>query len=98
MLDFKKFKKSQKTNNSEELAKTMATIAKKNNVSQIADIDQLKNIVFELASIDKIEQVVLAGGGLERDRDVLQIKYQKAIIAQNFEIIKLLDEINKKLK
>ena len=98
MLDFKKFKKPSKEDQKDELVKTMAVIAKKNNVADISDKDQLKNIVFELASVTKIENAVFQGGGMERDRDLLQLKYQKAIIEQNFLIIKLLDELNKKIR
>lgn len=64
-------------------------------LSNPQDIASMKNIVKELAGTGLIETGVSLGGGTERDIQKLQMFYLRAILEQNFIMIRQLDRITK---
>ncbi len=61
------------------------------------DIKSVRNIVTELAGTGMMEFGVTMGGAIDRDFLQLQTYYQRAIVEQNFIMIRQLDRISKKL-
>lgn len=59
------------------------------------DIASIKNIVNELAGTGLMEVGVSLGGGSDRDIQKLQMFYLRAILEQNFIMIRQLDRITK---
>ena len=60
-----------------------------------SDIESVKNIVSELSGTGLMEVGLALGGGSERDIQKNQMYYQRAMIEQNFIIIRQLDRITK---
>lgn len=63
-------------------------------LSDPRDIESVKNIVNELFGT-KLMEFGATFGGNERDFLELQTYYERAIVEQNFIIIRLLDKLNK---
>lgn len=61
------------------------------------DIQSVKKIVSELVGTGLMETGITLGGGNERDILKTQLYYQRAILEQNFIMIRQLDKISKKL-
>lgn len=60
------------------------------------DIASVKNIVSELVGMGVMETGIAFGGGSEKDIAKVQMHYQRAILEQNFIIIRLLDKLANK--
>ena len=67
-------------------------------LSDPKDIDSVKRIVAELCGTDLMELGVIFGAGNEKDFAKQQMYYQRAMIEQNFIIIRQLDRIAKLLE
>lgn len=63
------------------------------NLQNPEDIASVKNIVSELAGTGLIEFGIALGGGSERDIQKNMMFYQRAIVEQNFIMIRQLDRI-----
>ncbi len=61
------------------------------------DIASVKNIVTELAGTGMMEFGIALGGGNDRDIQKNMMYYQRAMIEQNFIMIRQLDRITKLL-
>ena len=61
------------------------------------DIESVKNIVTELSGTGLMELGITLGAGSDRDIQKNQLYYQRALIEQNFIIIRQLDRIAKLL-
>ena len=61
------------------------------------DIQSVRNIVSELRGTGLMELGITFGGGNDRDIQKNQMYYQRAILEQNFIIIRQLDRISKLL-
>ena len=61
------------------------------------DIESVKTIVSELLGTGIGELGIALGGGSEKDIARIQMYYQRAILEQNFIIIRQLDRLLKKL-
>lgn len=61
------------------------------------DIESVKTIVSELLGTGLMEFGATLGGGSEKDIAKIQMYYQRAMIEQNFIIIRQLDRLLKKL-
>lgn len=66
-------------------------------LSDPADLESVKRIVAELFGTDVFEFDALLTGDV-RNMTRIQMYYQRALVEQNFIIIRMLDRINKKLK
>lgn len=66
-------------------------------LSDPEDIESVRKIVSELVGTGLIELGATLGGGNDRDLQKLQVYYQRAIVEQNFIIIRQLDKISKAL-
>lgn len=66
-------------------------------LSDPADLESVKRIVAELFGTDVFELDALLTGDV-RNMTRIQMYYQRALVEQNFIIIRMLDRINKKLK
>lgn len=66
-------------------------------LSDPADLESVKRIVAELFGTDIFELDALLTGDV-RNMTRIQMYYQRALVEQNFIIIRMLDRINKKLK
>lgn len=66
-------------------------------LSDPADLESVKRIVAELFGTDVFELDALLTGDV-RNMTRNQMYYQRALVEQNFIIIRMLDRINKKLK
>ncbi|MDD6788822.1 MAG: hypothetical protein PUE04_01805 [Lachnospira sp.] len=62
------------------------------------DIASVADIVSDLYGTGGMQLGVTLGGGNDRDLQKIQMYYQRAIIEQNFIIIRQLDRLNKKLE
>lgn len=60
------------------------------------DINSVRNIVSELSGTGLMELGAALGGGSERDLQKVQMYYLRAIVEQNFIIIRQLDRLTKK--
>lgn len=91
----------------EKAAKKQAKIDQKNmellrkygleELQNPVDIASVKNIFNELSGTGLMELGVALGGGSDRDIQKNQMYYQRALIEQNFIIIRQLDRITKLL-
>lgn len=91
----------------EKAAKKQAKIDQKNlellrrygleELQDPADIESVKNIVSELSGTGLMELGITLGGGSDRDIQKNQLYYQRAMLEQNFIIIRQLDRITKLL-
>lgn len=61
------------------------------------DIESVKKIVSELVGTGLMEAGITLGGGTEKDILKTQLYYQRALLEQNFIMIRQLDRISKKL-
>lgn len=61
------------------------------------DVQSVKNIVSELAGTGLMELGITFGGGNDRDIQKNMMYYQRAILEQNFILIRQLDRIEKLL-
>lgn len=61
------------------------------------DIESVRRVVSELAGTGLMEAGITLGGGSDRDIQKNQLYYQRAILEQNFIIIRQLNALNKKL-
>lgn len=66
------------------------------NLSDPKDVESVRKIVSELTGTGLMEAGVLLGGGSEKDISRVQMVYQRAIVEQNFMIIRLLDKLTRK--
>lgn len=76
-------------------------LLKKYNLTALSDpedIESVRKIVSELVGTGLIEFGATLGGGNDRDLQKLQVYYQRAIVEQNFIIIRQLDKIAKSLE
>lgn len=62
------------------------------------DIASIRDIMLELAGTGFMEFGATFGGGSEKDVLKIQMYYQRAILEQNFIIIRQLDRISKALQ
>lgn len=94
------FKKDTTEDKRQKLIQDMAKVIAQNGLQEVSEPykEQVKNISQTLARVSDIEDVVLKGAGLQQDRELLNIYYEKALLEQNFLIIKLLDDTLKQLK
>ncbi len=61
------------------------------------DVESVRKIVTELAGTGLMEAGAALGGGSEKDLLKIQMYYQRALIEQNFIMIRQLDKIASKL-
>ena len=66
------------------------------NLSDPKDVESVRKIVSELTGTGLMEAGVLLGGGSEKDISRVQMVFQRAIVEQNFMIIRLLDKLTRK--
>ena len=64
-------------------------------LTDLKDIESVKRICLELAGSGYMEGAALLGGASEKDLLRQQMQYQRALIEQNFVIIRLLDKLSK---
>lgn len=62
-------------------------------LSDPRNIESVKEIASELMGTGLMETGITLGGGSEKDIAKVQMYYQKAILEQNFIIIRLLDKL-----
>ena len=67
-------------------------------LSHPEDVESVKTIVTELAGTGLMEFGVALGGGSEKDLLRIQMQYQRAMVEQNFIMIRQLDRIAKMLE
>lgn len=67
------------------------------NLENPEDIASVKNIVSELSGTGLVELGISLGGGSDRDIQKNMMYYQRAILEQNFILIRQLDRITKLL-
>lgn len=60
------------------------------------DVESVRQIATELTGTGLMELGVALGGGNEKDILKTQMAYERAIVEQNFIIIRLLDKLAKK--
>lgn len=79
----------------ERLAKEQKALEKYNltTLTDPADIESVKKIVEELTGTGLMELGITLGGGSEKDLLKIQMYYLRAIMEQNFIIIRLLDKL-----
>ena len=65
------------------------------NLSDPRDVESVKKIVSELTGTGLMEAGIALGGGNEKDILRTQMQYERAIVEQNFIIIRLLDRMTK---
>ena len=65
------------------------------NLSDPRDVESVKKIVSELTGTGLMEAGIALGGGNEKDILKTQMLYERAIVEQNFIIIRLLDRMTK---
>lgn len=68
------------------------------NLADPTDIASVKKIVEELLGTGMMEFGITLGGGSEKDIARVQLYYQRAILEQNFIMIRQLDKIASALK
>lgn len=68
------------------------------NLTDLQDIESVKKIVSELAGTGLMEAGITLGGGNEKDILKIQLYYQRAILEQNFILIRQLDRISSLLE
>lgn len=68
------------------------------NLTDPQDIESVKKIVSELAGTGLMEAGITLGGGNEKDILKIQLYYQRAILEQNFILIRQLDRISSLLE
>jgi hypothetical protein len=68
------------------------------NLGNIEDVESVKKIVQELAGSGLFEVGMALGGANDKELLKQQVYYQRAMIEQNFIIIRQLDRLNKKLE
>ncbi len=68
------------------------------NLTDPTDISSVKKIVEELVGTGMMEFGIKLGGGSEKDIAQTQLYYQRAILEQNFIMIRQLDKIASLLK
>ncbi len=66
-------------------------------LSDQKDIDSVRKIVSELTGTGVMEFGIAFGAGGERDLLRMQMNFQRAILEQNFILIRQLDRISQKL-
>lgn len=66
------------------------------NLSDPKDVESVRKIVSELTGTGLMETGIALGGGSEKDIAKVQMLYQRAIVEQNFMIIRLLDKLARK--
>lgn len=84
----------------EKVARKQQEMLKKYRLEELsdpADLESVKRIVAELFGTDVFELDALLTGDV-RNMTRNQMYYQRALVEQNFIIIRMLDRINKKLK
>lgn len=97
------FGKSKEDKEAERAAKEEAKVQKMlaqyglQELSDPEDINSVRNIVSELAGTGLMELGATLGGGNNGDLLRIQMYYQRAILEQNFIMIRQLDRISKKL-
>ena len=64
-------------------------------LSDPRDVESVKKIVSELTGTGLLEAGIALGGGNEKDILRTQMQYERAIVEQNFIIIRLLDRLTK---
>lgn len=64
-------------------------------LSDPRDVESVKKIVSELTGTGLLEAGIVLGGGNEKDILKTQMLYERAIVEQNFIIIRLLDRLTK---
>lgn len=64
-------------------------------LSDPRDVESVKKIVSELTGTGLMETGIVLGGGNEKDILKTQMFYERAIVEQNFIIIRLLDRLTK---
>ena len=69
-----------------------------NSLTDPDDITSIRKIVTELMGTGLMETGITFGGGNEKDILKVQLYYQRAILEQNFIMIRQLDRISKALK
>ena len=60
------------------------------------DVESVRQIATELTGTGLMELGMALGGGSEKDFLKTQMQYERAIVEQNFIIIRLLDKLAKK--
>ena len=68
------------------------------NLTDPQDIESVKKIVSELAGTGLMEAGITLGGGNAKDILKIQLYYQRAILEQNFILIRQLDRISSLLE
>ena len=63
------------------------------NLSDSKDIESVKKIISEMVGTGLMETGITLGGGNEKDILKVQLHYQRAILEQNFIMIRQLDKI-----
>jgi hypothetical protein len=84
----------------EKAARKQQEMLKKYRLEELSDpedLESVKRIVAELFGTDVFELDALLTGDV-RNMTRNQMYYQRALVEQNFIIIRMLDRINKKLK
>lgn len=67
-------------------------------LSNPEDVESVKTIVTELAGTGMMELGAVLGGASEKDLLRIQMHYQRALVEQNFIMIRQLDRIAKMLE
>lgn len=92
------FFKSQEQKETEKIEKEEAMLRKYGlqDLRDPEDVQSVRRIVSELAGTALMETGALLGGASEKDIARVQMFYQRAIVEQNFMIIRLLDRLCQK--
>lgn len=89
-------KKETKEEKQERIEKEMLEKYRLDELEDERDIQSVKKIVTELAGTALIEAGISLGGS-EKDIAKLQMRYERAMVEQNFVIIRQLDRLTKLL-
>ena len=94
------FGNGKETKEEKQQRKEQETLAKYglNSLTEPDDISSARRIVTELMGTGLMETGITFGGGSEKDILKVQLYYQRAILEQNFIMIRQLDRISKALE